>query len=263
MSKSDPYCQFPLCALLLPYDGQGLGELVRHYSAVRVGHVFKHKWDKRLDEKPLHPDWQDRLDPFRDLGDEDQEALAICLALVDPKCHVASAVETVEDYYTLDNWHEDFESAYGPDVWVRVRYDLVEDLTAGRLDAREFRFVCAINAILGRKPRAAITFDRIRHAASGFRSAAICEEWALAPIRDYSPRILSIDQVKRLRRKLEPRGLFYSVHDGRRRHYSIRVKSHQELAELVEKAKPMRDRTAEQRKAEEWLRLRRKSAQPT
>lgn len=251
------WCQFPLCLLIMHNEGPKLGEVIAHHSAVRTGLIYKNKWAQELENDPNFANWEDRLDPFKDLNNEYEEALAIYLAFVDGKYRAYSSEQAAKDFLEVEDWREDYETKFGRDAQTRVRADLVDDLITGRLKEREFRVLCGILAPLGDKKCAAITFDRIRYAATGFKSGAAHRAWVEAPLRDYSPTLLSYDQARRTRRDLESRGIFHSIHSGRRRYYSFSVPSHDTLAKLVLRRRlPKVDRVAAQQKAEAMLRER-------
>ena len=136
---------------------------------------------------------------------------------------------------TLNNYHE-FESfisnTLSKDAYCRIGKKLMFESRDGIFDFNQFRVLCAIQSILGKKKKfARITYDRIRYAMQGYRSRTLFFE--TMPV----VKLLTDRQLKRIVDILHSKKFISKFTYGRRQIYFSTRLEDEELIEAVKQSK--------------------------
>jgi hypothetical protein len=174
MSKSDPYLQFPLCALAFGKSENERLNAIIGYGIVDVGlklwrkaaPVVKQRFISTLHEQNL-PKGFNRQDSFHCAAFYGSLIMGVTYS---------GMYSLVEGYDRMHECIASFQQRHGRDPLVRIKRDWVFKARDHRgLTYREFSVLCGIYSCIGDKQAARVTQPRIRRCALGYRTAPIMD----------------------------------------------------------------------------------------
>ncbi|MDB6064064.1 MAG: hypothetical protein JWR26_272 [Pedosphaera sp.] len=236
MSSEDPYFQFPLCALSF---GKNEGERLMHivsYSVFEAGRSFWKALDeeKRVEKRLAalaHPPVNVSFDPNNDLH------IAAQMGAKAMNITSRDYIAAQNRHQTLEQFRVNFEAVHGRDTTVRIKAQFLWDAKdAGRMNYREFCFLCAVYSCIGANHGPVRVFrESIRARSLGYKSPKIMKiEY---PTRSDGAEIPTEWGVRSMMNKLHELGFFSRCHPSRRQTFVSNKLSDEELRAAVLKRK--------------------------
>jgi hypothetical protein len=172
---SNPYFQFPLCALSFGQTTDARLNAILDYSVVDAGSKLFQKLTGDQQQEFLRGKTVSRTNP-KGLNPNDWQQCAACYGadIIGVTYHGFNCI--IERHGQLRDYVADFETRNGKDARVRLKKSWLFDTRDGHgITYREFSVLCAIYSAIGDKELAIVTRERIRRCALGYRTAAIMQ----------------------------------------------------------------------------------------
>jgi len=119
------------------------------------------------------------------------------------KTRIVSIEQARNDYDSLRSYLFSYKLKYGEDAYCRIGKQILEETKRKVFDEKNFRFLCALSSVLGKKSLfKRVTKEILAVRMLGYKTKDICCAELV------SPKILSRGQIDRLTKRISGKELF-------------------------------------------------------